>query len=361
MIGRGDDWRAARFDSLAALPPAANALFADPSTGSLFSTRDWYRCVIATALPASSHPSFILCQQDGQPRALFPLETHNDGTWKSLTTPYTCLYQPLITRDATAATIRRIGRTFARFCRARASVRIEALDPDWPGLQPLLDGISSMGLVPLRFDHFGNWYEPFAAGSWDTYLRSRDGALRETVRRKLGKALRDKTIRFDLIGGGAELETGIAAFEDVYARSWKEPEPFPDFNASFMHAAAAMGILRLGVLRQGETPIAVQYWVVTGNETTRRTGSVLKLAHDEAFKPISPGTVLTALMIRSLLEKDGVTELDFGRGDDPYKRQWVGRRRQRIGLIIANPLRPAGLRLFLTHLAGRARQKLRAT
>ena len=53
-------------------------------------------------------------------------------------------------------------------------------------------------------------------------------------------------------------------------------------------------------------------------------------------------------------------ELDFGRGDDPYKRQWVGLRRQRIGLILANPFRPAGLRLVLTHLAGRARQKLRA-
>ena len=353
-------WSTTLFDSLAALPPAADVLFAEPATGNLFSTREWYRCIIDTALPATVRPCLALCLQDGQPRALFPLEHHADGTLQSLTTPYTCLYQPLIAPGATADTIFRIGRSFAGIGRSHASIRIEALDPAWPGLPPLLRGLRAGGLLPLRFDHFGNWHEPVAAGSWEAYLRSRDGALRETVRRKLAKTLRDTSIRFDETSGGPGLEAGIAAFEDVYARSWKEPEPFPAFNAGFMRAAAAMGILRLGVLRQGQQPIAVQYWVVTGNEATGKTGSVLKLAHDEAFKPLSPGTVLTARMIRSLLETDGVTELDFGRGDDPYKRQWVGQRRQRIGLLIANPLRPAGLRLIITHLAGRARQKRRA-
>ena len=348
-------WSVAAFDHLAELPPDAEALFADPSTGSLFSTRDWYHCVIGAALPEAMRPVLVLCQQDGEARALFPLKRHGGGSLESLTTPYTCLYQPLVAAGATGETLFLIGRSFARFCHSHGAIRIEALDPDWPGLQPLLRGLRSTGLVPLRFDHFGNRHEPVAGGSWDSYLRSRDGALRETVRRKLGKALRDKDIRFDPITGGPELEAGIAAFEDVYARSWKEPEPFPNFNASFLRAAAAMGILRLGVLRLAGHPIAAQYWVMTG-----KTGTVLKLAHDEAFRPLSPGTVLTALMIRSLLESDGVTELDFGRGDDPYKRQWVGMRRQRIGLIIANPFRPAGLRLILTHLAGRARQKLRA-
>ena len=353
-------WSMTLFDSLAALPPEADALFTDAATGSLFSTREWYRCIIDTALPVTVRPCLALCLQNGEPRALFPLERHADGMLQSLTTPYTCLYQPLVAPGATADTIFRIGRSFAGICRSHASVRIEALDPAWPGLPPLLGGLRSGGLLPLRFDHFGNWHESVAEGSWDAYLRSRDGALRETVRRKLGKVQRDTDIRFNEISGGPDLAAGIVAFEDVYARSWKELEPFPAFNAGFMRAAAAMGILRLGVLRQGEQPIAVQYWVVTGNDGTGKTGSVLKLAHDEVFKPLSPGTVLTARMIRSLLETDGVTELDFGRGDDPYKRQWVGQRRQRIGLVIANPLRPAGLRLIATHLAGRARQKLRA-
>ena len=353
-------WHVAVFDSLVELPPGTDALFADPSIGNLYSTRDWYRCVIATALPAATRPCFAVCLQDGEPRALFALARHTGETLQSLTTPYTCLYQPLVGSKADADTLFQIGRSFARFCRSHAPIRIEALDPDWPGLPMLLRGLRSMGMLALQFDHFGNWYESVVAGTWDAYLASRDGALRQTVRRKLGKAQRDSDIRFDRINGGPELEAGIAAFEDVYGRSWKEPEPFPNFNASFMRAASAMGVLRLGVLRRAGQPIAVQYWVVTGTGEFGKTGSVLKLAHDEAFKPISPGTVLTALMIRSLLEDDGVTQLDFGRGDDPYKRQWVNQRRQRIGLIIANPLRLSGLRLIFPHLAGRIRQKFLA-
>ena len=68
------------------------------------------------------------------------------------------------------------------------------------------------------------------------------------------------------------------------ATSWKEPEPFPRFNAELMRQAADVGALRLGVLRHEGQAIAVQLWVVHDGEA-----AVLKLAHDEAFKPISPG------------------------------------------------------------------------
>ena len=60
-------------------------------------------------------------------------------------------------------------------------------------------------------------------------------------------------------------------------------------------------------------------------------------------RDLSPGTVLTALMMAGILDgDDAVHEVDFGRGDDPYKRLWAGRRRQRVGLVIADPRRPRG-------------------
>ena len=84
---------------------------------------------------------------------------------------------------------------------------------------------------------------------------------------------------------------------------------------------------------------------------------MLKLAHAEAARAASPGTVLTALLIRHLLEEDGVQELDFGRGDDDYKRLWVGTRRQRIGLILADPLHPMGLVALARQVVGRWRRQ----
>ena len=154
----------------------------------------------------------------------------------------------------------------------------------------------------------------------------------------------------EVVGGGAGLEPAIAAYEAVYGASWKEPEPYPAFNPALIRQAARDGTLRLAVLRVDGRPAAVQVWVVADGCAT-----VLKLAHDEAFKPLSPGTVLTAMMIRSLLDEERVEELDFGRGDDPYKAAWTTQRRQRIGLLAMNPLRPAGLLAAGRSLAGRLR------
>ena len=185
--------------------------------------------------------------------------------------------------------------------------------------------------------------------SWATYLADRPGTLRETIRRKLRREH-----RFELITGGDRLEAGIAEFETVYRRSWKEPEPFPDFNAALMRAVAPLGMLRLGVLHIGETAAAAQLWVVESDRAT-----VLKLAHDEAFKAASPGTVLTALMLQRLIDEEHVPEIDFGRGDDGYKSAWARQRRQRIGLVLANQLHPRGMAFLGRHAMGRVRAALR--
>jgi CelD/BcsL family acetyltransferase involved in cellulose biosynthesis len=100
--------------------------------------------------------------------------------------------------------------------------------------------------------------------------------------------------------------------------------------------------------------VAAQYWTVTGG-----TATVHKLAHDETARKLSPGTVLTALMVRHLLEQDRVAALDFGRGDDAYKAGWTGRRRQRIGVLLCPPWHPAGFHALARHLLGQVAGRLR--
>jgi hypothetical protein len=190
-----------------------------------------------------------------------------------------------------------------------------------------------------------------AGNSATAYLATRPPALRTTIGRKLARARRE--LRFEAVAApGVELETGIAAYVAVRAASWKPHEPFPDFDGQLMRAAAAAGLLRLGILRAATDgqPVAAQYWVL---DRGGRRATVLKLAHAEKARAGSPGTALTAMMIRRLLEDDKVTELDFGRGDDDYKRLWVGERRQRIGLLLACPLHPVGLLALARHAAGR--------
>jgi hypothetical protein len=235
---------------------------------------------------------------------------------------------------------------------------LEALDPAAPGLDALLAGLRRAGFATLRYDHFGNWHEVLPAGtSWDSYMAARPPALRTTIRRKLARCARE--MAFERIAApGPALEAGIAAYEAVRAASWKPEEPFPAFDAMLMRAAAAAGLLRLGLLRRrGDgAPVAAQYWVL---DRGGARATVLKLSHVEAEKAASPGTALTALMIQGLLGDDGVRELDFGRGDDAYKRLWVGTRRQRIGVVLADPLHPAGLAAIARHGLGALRRRLR--
>ncbi|MDR3536845.1 MAG: GNAT family N-acetyltransferase [Acetobacteraceae bacterium] len=332
------------FTAVATLPADALALL-EPT---LFASPAWWDCVQTEAMPAGSTPCFLLCRIGGQPAALFVLCRAADGALGSLTTPYTCLYAPALAPGISAEAQAAALIALTRFCRRSAVTRLEALDPDAPSTAALAAAAMRAGLCVLRFAHFGNWHEAVAGQDWSAYLANRPGALRETIRRRLRHADRQAGAVLTVVDGPAGLEAGIAAYEAVYASSWKEPEPFPRFNAALMRALAPLGMLRLGVWRIAGQPVAAQFWAVDHGRAT-----VLKLAHDEAFKPLSPGTVLTALMLRRLLEQDRVAAIDFGRGDDDYKQGWARARRQRIGLLLVNPWRPAGWPVLVRHALGR--------
>ena len=334
-------------DRLDDLPDAAVRLLGNDG---FFSGIAWWRTVWEAGVPAGGTPLFAW-SDDRAGGVLFALLRHADGRVEALTNPYTCLYQP---SAAPGADLHAAGAALAGLGRAGALVRLDALAPEWPGLAPLLEGARAGGMVPLRFDHFGNWHEATAGLDWRGYLAKRPGALRETVRRRLRDAERDASLGIEVLVAPDAVAAGIGEYAAVYGRSWKEPEPFPRFNAELMRQAAGAGALRLGVLRQAGQAIAVQLWVVLGG-----VAAVLKLAHDAAFKPFSPGTVLTAWMIRRLLEVERVDSIDFGRGDDPYKQLWTSARRQRIGVVLANPWRQAGLAMLLRHGAGRLRHALK--
>jgi Acetyltransferase (GNAT) domain len=341
------------FDGVDALPADAAALLAAAGTEFQLSAA-WFRVLEADARPDGARPLWLLHRDAGRPVALLPLWRMADGRLAGLTAPYTCVFRPLVADATEAAGLARAGLAFGVACRGAGPLRLDALDPDWPGLAPLLAGFRRAGLFPLRFAHFGNWWLDAAGLGWQNYLAGRPGALRETIRRRLARAERDSSVAFDLIADGAGLEAGIAAYEDVYARSWKPPEPFSRFAAGIMRAAAAAGVLRLGVLRRGGVPLAAQYWTVAGG-----TATVHKLAHDEAARNLSPGTVLTALMLRHLLDRERVGMLDFGRGDDGYKAGWSGRRRARIGVLLCPPWHPSGLSAVGRHLLGQVAAALR--
>jgi CelD/BcsL family acetyltransferase involved in cellulose biosynthesis len=56
-------------------------------------------------------------------------------------------------------------------------------------------------------------------------------------------------------------------------------------------------------------------------------------------------------MLERLLDEEHITELDLGAGDDPYKRLWAFRRRERVGLLAFDPRTWRGAAGALRHMA----------
>jgi hypothetical protein len=338
------------FDRIEALPGDVAALLAEAEREDFQFGAAWLRTVAAAALPAGARVLLLVYRESAAPVALLALQRAADGRLSGLAAPYTSRFRPAAAATANAEALGRAGMAFGRYCRGAGPLRLDALEPDWPGLGPLLAGFARAGMLAARFAHFGNWHLDLGERDWTGYLAGRPGELRETIRRRLARAGRDPTIAFELIESEAGLAEGIAAYAAVYAQSWKQPEPYPEFGPALLAAAATTGVLRLGVLRQGGEPIAAQYWTVSAG-----TATLHKLAHDERERALSPGTVLTALMLRRLIEHECVRALDFGRGDDSYKAGWTGQRRQRIGVLLCPPWLPSGLVALGRHWFGQLR------
>ena len=177
----------------------------------------------------------------------------------------------------------------------------------------------------------------------DAWWASRPGALRSTVQRKAKKGVVDMAIRttFDA--------ADWAAYEAIYAASWKPEEGDPALLRAFAQGESARGTYRLGLARIDGAPVAAQYWTVEDG-----TAFIHKLAHVEDKVKASPGTLLSAALFRHVMAVDGVRRVDFGTGDDAYKRDWMNRHEPLWRIEAFNPSRIAAwgpaLKAFARHM-----------
>jgi CelD/BcsL family acetyltransferase involved in cellulose biosynthesis len=94
-------------------------------------------------------------------------------------------------------------------------------------------------------------------------------------------------------------------------------------------------------------------WIVS-----ERRAEIYKVAYDEAFKQLSPGTALTAKLMQHVIDVDGVDEVDYLIGDDPYKKSWMGARRERWGIEAIRVAHPIGSALALRNAAARQAKRV---
>jgi hypothetical protein len=197
---------------------------------------------------------------------------------------------------------------------------------------PLERAFRSAGWTVFATPRTGNWRVETGGGDFAAYWEKRPARLRNTARRRAKSAGLDIEI-YDRFDAGA-----WADYEAVYRASWKPEEGSFPFLRALAEQEGEAGTLRLGVARSDGRPVAVQLWLVENGEAT-----IHKLAYTEEAKAMSPGTILSEAMFRRAIDEDRVSAIDYGTGDDGYKKDWMDERRLLWQLAAFNPKTARGL------------------
>jgi len=315
--------------------PAVAALLAGAATP--FDRAEWWERL---AQCCGLAPLYALAR--GPEGAALLALSEQAGTVRALANWYTFRWQPLADHHRDPAPL------FAALALGLAGrawrVTLDRVPDERGAAAALHAAFSAAGwFVSRRVDDW-NHVLPVGGRSYADYLVTRPGPLRTTLARKsAGICCKiHRTLSDDI----------WSVYQAIYAASWKPREGSPEFLRRFASEEAAAGRLRLGVAAVAGEPVAVQLWTVE-----RGTAYIHKLAHDPAFSGGSPGTVLTAALLRDVIDSDGVDLVDFGTGDDPFKADWMEDIRPRYQI---DALRPGSPRAW-PHI-GKAvlRRRLRA-
>lgn len=324
------------------LPADALALMSRAEQRHIEFGPDWHANLIDTvyARQAQTHSVRIhVLRRQGRVLAVLPTVAQTGPVGRevsALSNFYTAIYAPALEEDLQADDLLPLTRALRRSGDGAAVYRFAPMDPASREFMLMERALGMAGLSVHGYFAFGNWYEPVEL-RWADYLQQRSGQVRSTIKRN-GKKFAAEGGRLEIVSGGERLDIALAAYQTVYEQSWKLPEPYPDFVPGLIRFCARRGWLRLGLAWLGDKPVAAQIWIVANGRA-----DIYKLAYDEAYKALAPGTLLTALLMEQALDVDQVREIDYLIGDDPYKAAWMSQRRERFGLIAYDPQTLRGL------------------
>jgi Acetyltransferase (GNAT) domain len=219
-----------------------------------------------------------------------------------------------------------------------AHITLAPMDPADAALTA--DAFRAAGWWARESEVTANWITRTAGLSFADYWASRPTRLRNTVKRKAKATPLDIAVhtRFDA--------NAWAAYQAIYAASWKPSEGSPAFLRAMAQNA---GNLRLGIASHQGEPVAAQLWTIDGD-----TATIHKLAYREDAKALSPGSLLGHAMFAHVIDHDRPAIIDYGTGDDAYKADWMDERRMLKRLELWNPRTVDGFaRAVKARLSGR--------
>lgn len=339
------------------LPPGLAAIFDAGGQQSFFALPQWYDLLARFGVPAGTEIRVYADERPGSTLAVLLQVSEERGRrcLASLANFYSVEHGAIAAPDADlerglAAILSEIQAERPRW----DCLSLAELDSRDAIYNALARGLQRAGLFVECAAGAATWFAATEGMKFSEYLAARPSQLRHTWHRKRRSIGAAGHLSKAFWSGPSGIAAAIADYETIYAASWKPSEAFPGFIPALIRLAAELGALRLGLYYIDGMPAAAQFWILW-----RGRAVIYKLAHDRRFDSLSLGTLLTMEMIERVLEQDRPSEINFGRGDDPYKRLWLPQRRARWGITAANPRTIRGLRLGLEREAAKIYHRLR--
>jgi CelD/BcsL family acetyltransferase involved in cellulose biosynthesis len=295
----------ALFDDLEAVAADSGGALGRSAQPCLFSRLDWFRLIRDHCPPPGRLA--VLRARDGERSAWLFLAAEGRSA-RSYTAWYSLRFDAVGDRHADVMT------PLAAAVRKSGIARLELAPVADP--EPLRRAFRAAGWHVFVTAKTGNWRIDTSAMDFEAYWQGRPAQLRNTAKRRGRSAGLEIEIhdRFE--------EQAWAEYEAVYRASWKPEEGSFPFLRALARQEGAAGTLRLGIARKNGRPVAAQLWLVENGEAT-----IHKLAYAEEAKAMSPGTLLGEAMFRRAIDTDRVKAIDYGTGDDGYKKDWMAERR----------------------------------
>ena len=284
--------------------------------------RTWTHC------PPGEQPLIAHATTEGASMWLMLAEGGPRGT-VGLASWYTLAFRPILNGNpARAGTL--LTGIAAKLRTTADRVTLEHVPAD--AAASITRAFASASWFGIRTPNVAHWTVDVAGLTFAEYWAQRPGQLRSTIKRKTAKAALDVAIRerFDPV-----------AWDDyaaVYRDSWKPEEGSLPFLRDMAAHEGARGTLRFGIASKGGVAIAAQLWTVE-----RGTAIIHKLAHRTGSDAFSPGTILSRAMFEHAIDRDKVSLIDFGTGDDRYKADWMTTRTMLERVELFNLASPRGL------------------
>ena len=342
------------------LPAVHQDFLAGVEANDFFAGLGWYRNFAANAVEPSAQVRIYAVEEGvkgvrailfartpaGQNGSIFANRFPGWPTLASLTN-YQSIRFSLVLAEGEYDKEKTVGALARTICAEKPRLGVldfNLMDPESSSFSLLRAAFTKAGMVVRTYEYNRTVFEKVAGSSYEEFLASRSEIVKKTFVRKARNLAKRGSTEFKMITTAQDAEAGLQDYQTVLENSWKEPEPFPRHTPGVVRAAALSGALRLGILYFDGQPVAAQIWIVSGGRAT-----IYKLHYDLSHKQLSVGSILSLRMFETVIDRDRVSEIDFGVGGEPHKLNWLSQSRSLQGIVAFNPRTAIGLRQLILY------------